>query len=84
VLNLAVHPFTHVVWAPIDSHSAQRPCAAALRVYPPWFKTAHARFGTRPQGHGDGVAPLQYRALSDEAGRVAPQGYGHEVRGAAS
>ena len=38
-------------------------------------------FGTRPRGHGDGVATLQYRALVGEAGQVAPQGYGYEVRG---
>ena len=41
-------------------------------------------FGTRPRGHGDRVAPIQYRALVGEAGRVAPQGYGCEVRGEAS
>jgi hypothetical protein len=41
-------------------------------------------FGTRPRGHGDGVATLQYRALVGEAGQVAPQGYGYEVRGVAS
>ena len=41
-------------------------------------------FGTRPRGHGDGVATLQYRAVVGEARRVAPQGYPLEVRGVPS
>ena len=85
MLKLAVYPLTHVVGAPIASHSAWRPCAQALHVYPPWLKTTHARFWHPPKRARRWGSPPPVSRFGPRSGPGHPPGVRvHEARGAAS
>jgi hypothetical protein len=77
VLTLAVYPLTHVVRTPLDSHSAQRPCAEALRV------SRHAASARAPEGMATGYPPSSIALRSAKRAGSPPRGTG-AARGVAS